>query len=226
MKPKLMLMAYGVNGEVPASPCCMEAELSDAAVWGRALGRSEVAAHAGAASRQLDAANSAVHGRDTSVVGFWRLSSKPTKRIRDGDRLKDQTHFGLQGTVVSGGGAEVPLKLRPSSSEAKPQDLTKEEKLSTEEALTKADEDKHDASVQAAKDLIDKKAVNDAQKALVLEAVIAGKDPQSIEKLGRTAATEGLESSFRSRVIASIGGSKKIPRRKEENGNFGSCSQR
>ena len=211
MKPKLMLMAYGVNGEVPASPCCMEAELSDAAVWGRALGRSEVAAHAGAASRQLDAANSAVHGRDTSVVGFWRLSSKPTKRIRDGYRLKDQTHFGLQGTVVSGGGAEVPLKLRPSSSEAKPQDLTKEEKLSTEEALTKADEDKHDASVQAAKDLIDKKAVNDAQKALVLEAVIAGKDPQSIEKLGRTAATEGLESSFRSRVIASIGGSKKFP---------------
>ena len=36
-RPKLMLMAYGVNGEVPASPCCVEADLSDTAIWTRTL---------------------------------------------------------------------------------------------------------------------------------------------------------------------------------------------
>ena len=37
LKPKLYLMTYGINGNVPPPPCCVQADLSDTKIWNVAL---------------------------------------------------------------------------------------------------------------------------------------------------------------------------------------------
>ncbi|MCQ6468369.1 hypothetical protein NPN14_24380, partial [Vibrio parahaemolyticus] len=89
-KPKLMLMAYGVNGEVPASPCCVEADLSDTAIWTRTLNSKEVSNHASLYSRTLEAANTAANSRDGTLVALWQLSTRGVQLVNDGEVLQDR----------------------------------------------------------------------------------------------------------------------------------------
>ena len=207
-KPKLMLMAYGVNGEVPASPCCVEADLSDTAIWTRTLNSKEVSNHASLFSRTLEAANSAANERDASLVGFWQLSTRTVQMVNDGEVLHDKTHSGMDGSIIEGGGAAAPLNMHPSAKKT-PVPLTKEEIESTGSAL-----DRSKVAVDAvdeAKRLLNSQSVTDAQKALLLEAVISGLPVEKLKKITVTEASESVDSKYRSRVISVVGGSNKFP---------------
>ena len=207
-KPKLMLMAYGVNGEVPASPCCVEADLSDTAIWTRTLDSKEVSNHASLFSRTLEAANSAANERDASLVGFWQLSTRAVQMVNDGEVVHDKTHSGMDGSIIEGGGAAAPLNMRPNAKKT-PVPLTKEEIESTGSAL-----DRSKVAVDAveeAKRLLNSQSVTDAQKALLLEAVISGIPTEKLKKITVTEASESVDSKYRSRVISVVGDSNKFP---------------
>merc|ERR1712072_1637793 len=202
-KPKLMLMAYGVNGEVPASPCCVEADLSDTTIWSRTLNDKEVSNHAALYSRTLEAANAG----DGTLTAFWQLSTRSVQTVNDGEMLQDRTHTGLAGQVIEGGGVAAPLTIQPSKKKV-PVALTKEEIENTDNALDKSKLDEN--NVAEAKRLLNERQVDDAQKALLLEAVISGLPTDELKKISVTKATEAVDSNYRSRVISVVGGSKKF----------------
>jgi hypothetical protein len=206
-KPKLMLMAYGVNGEVPASPCCVEADLSDTAIWSRTLNDKEVSNHAALYSRTLEDANAAANARDGALTAFWQLSTRSVQMVNDGEMLQDRTHTGLAGQVIEGGGVAAPLTIQPSKKKV-PVALTKEEIENTDNALDKSKLDEN--NVAEAKRLLNERQVDDAQKALLLEAVISGLPTDKLKKISVTKATEAVDSKYRSRVISVVGGSKKF----------------
>eukprot|EP00505_MAST-04D_sp_SCG-Rhode-Island_P002405 Stramenopile-MAST_4_protein_2405 len=211
-KPKLMLMAYGVNGEVPSTPCCMEADLSDTAVWGKALSNDDISVHAGEKSRTLVAAKGAVDKRDVSVVAFFKFSSRSTSRVYDGDSVRDATHLALNGVVVEGGGAAAPLRIKPTKPTSEsPSKLAEEDREETKKALEASAKGKADAALDAVKAAMSQKSTDDAQKALMLEAVIAGTSVDKIKSLASSKSTEGVQSSYRARVIQVVGSSNKFP---------------
>jgi hypothetical protein len=212
-KPKLMLMAYGVNGEVPASPCCVEADLSDTAIWTRTLNAKEVSNHASLYSRTLETANTAANNRDGTLVAFWQLSTRGVQLVNDGEVLRDSTHTGLSGTVVEGGGVAAPLNLQPGKKKT-PVPLSKEEIQNTDDALDKSKLD--ESNIREAKRLLDSRLVNDAQKALLLEAVISGLPTDKLKKITLTKASEAIDSNYRSRVISVVGSSKKFDEGKKK----------
>merc|ERR1711871_1296321 len=206
-KPKLMLMAYGVDGEVPASPCCVEADLSDTAIWTRVLNAKEVSNHASLYSRTLESANTAANSRDGALIAFWQLSTRSLQLVNDGEMLHDSTHTGLSGTVVEGGGVAAPLNLQPGKKKT-PVPLSKEEIQITDDALDKSKLD--EMNIQEAKRLLDSRLVNDAQRALLLEAVISGLPTDKLKKITLAKASEAIDSNYRSRVISVVGSSKKF----------------
>ena len=136
------------------------------------------------------------------------MSTRAVQMVNDGEVVRDKTRSGMDGSIIEGGGAAAPLNMRPSAKKT-PVPLTKEEIESTGSAL-----DRSKVAVDAveeAKRLLNSQSVTDAQKALLLEAVISGIPTEKLKKITVTEASESVDSKYRSRVISVVGDSNKFP---------------